>query len=303
MKKVLSMDGGGLFGIIPAIVVAELEKRLGKSVSQVFDLVAGTSAGGINTLALTKPHPISGVELINFYKENGDKIFTKFISHKLKSGFGLWGSKYPHDSIEKVLSDHFGDTRLDQALTEIVIPAYDIGNYQPLIFNRSQNIFTIKAMGLMPIATNDMLMWEVARSTSAAPYYFPPYRLFIDGSVVANNPADCAYAFCLKHWPGEEIIIISVGADHYKNVLVSGNPDWGILQWGMRIVQVFIQAGITTTNQQLKSILGDNFIRVKLPTCPGSMDNIVDMFKAESLITKYVKEHGDLLDTVCEKLK
>ena len=112
MRKVLSIDGGGIRGIIPAMVLAEIEARTGKRSAEMFDLVAGTSTGGILALGLTKPEQDGGPEysaerLIELYDGEGGRIFHIPTWHRLRSGWGVAEEKYPSEGIEEVAKRYF----------------------------------------------------------------------------------------------------------------------------------------------------------------------------------------------------
>src|ERR687894_1010021 len=105
--KVLSIDGGGIRGIIPAMILAEIEDRTGKRIAEMFDLVAGTSTGGILALGLTKPGQggkaeYSAESLIELYETEGGRIFDRTVWHRLHSVGGLAEEKYSSKGIEEV---------------------------------------------------------------------------------------------------------------------------------------------------------------------------------------------------------
>ena len=140
---VLAIDGGGIRGIIPALILARIEQRMENllrdrkkkcqlRIANVFDLIAGTSTGGIIALALTKPddsgeRPEYPAErLVDLYLNEGKKIFCSPKSHRIGSVGGWLNKKYPADGIEDVLEEYFGETTLDQAITRVLIPTYDM---------------------------------------------------------------------------------------------------------------------------------------------------------------------------------
>src|SRR5690348_4348734 len=131
--RVLSIDGGGVRGIVPAALLAEIERRTRKPISALFDLLAGTSTGGILVLGATKPQtgsnaPAHGAEeLVEFYEQLGPKIFSRPLPHRLTSGDGLVRSRYPDGPIESVLADFFGESRLKEAIAPVFIPSYELG--------------------------------------------------------------------------------------------------------------------------------------------------------------------------------
>src|SRR5215204_3408835 len=124
MQKVLSIDGGGIRGIIPAMILAEIERRTGRFTSELFDSVAGTSTGGILALGLTKPGQggepeYSAEERIELYETEGEEIFARPVWHRIHSAGGVAEEKYPSTGIEGVAAKYFGDARLADALTEV----------------------------------------------------------------------------------------------------------------------------------------------------------------------------------------
>lgn len=126
MRKVLSIDGGGIRGIIPAIVLAEILRRTGRPTSQLFDLMAGTSTGGILALGLIKPAQGGGPEysakkLIELYEAEGGKIFYIPVWHRIRSAGGVAEEKYPAKGIEEVARRYFADVHLADALTEVLV--------------------------------------------------------------------------------------------------------------------------------------------------------------------------------------
>ena len=202
---ILSIDGGGIRGIIPAIILTEIERRTGCRIAQMFDLIAGTSTGGILALGLSVPHAeedrpkFEAKELVSFYEEDGVNVFHSFWKN-VSSIYGLINERYPSNSIEAVLKKYLGtETRLSQALNEILITSYELETCRPYFFTRRR----ARDQRSGPF---DPPMWEVARATSAAPTYFEPFQVerpeslkmppltLIDAGVFVNNPTLCAYA-------------------------------------------------------------------------------------------------------------
>uniref|UniRef100_A0A453MGA4 Patatin n=1 Tax=Aegilops tauschii subsp. strangulata TaxID=200361 RepID=A0A453MGA4_AEGTS len=205
---ILSIDGGGVRGIIPATVLAFLEKELQKldgpdaRIADYFDVVAGTSTGGLLTVMLAAPdkdgRPLfDAKDLAKFYIDESPKIFPQncrgSIFSKIGSALALaTGPKYDGKYLHSLLRRHLGDTKLDGALTHVVIPAFDIAYLQPTIFSSFQ---------LENQPAKNALLSDIAIGTSAAPTFFPAHyfetndgkggtRAFnlIDGAVAANNP-------------------------------------------------------------------------------------------------------------------
>src|SRR5829696_2667123 len=264
MRKVLSIDGGGIRGIIPAIVLAEIERRTGKTTSELFDLVAGTSTGGILALGLTKPGPegkpqFRAERLIELYETEGRKIFSIPVWHRIHSVGGLAEEKYPAKGIEEVAHEYFDDVRLAEAITEVLIAAYEIEKRGPWFFKR-RHARDQNGEG------DNFLMREVARATSAAPTYFEPLplewgpygkRAFIDGGVHSNNPAMCAYVESMKIHPEEkDFLVVSLGTgEPTREMPYEEVKDWGLALWAQPILNVVFDGVSDTVDYQLKELL------------------------------------------------
>src|SRR5215216_2652991 len=129
--RILCIDGGGIRGIIPAVILAEIERRTGSHISELFDLIAGTSTGGILALALVKPDQerrpqYTAEDVIRLYETQGRRIFSRSLLHRITSLDGLANKKYQSGPVEKVFEDYFGDVLLSQSLTNVMLTSYDI---------------------------------------------------------------------------------------------------------------------------------------------------------------------------------
>src|SRR5215203_5365627 len=192
--RVLAIDGGGIRGLIPALVLTELERRAGRRVFEMFDLIAGTSTGGILACALCAPDPLPASELVSLYQDEGPKIFDRSLFQRIKSAEGLLDEKYDGDALDRALERFLGHKRLSEARPDLLVPAYDTALPGPYFFK------TTKARDTPD--TDDFPLSVVARATSAAPTYFEPLeageRALLDGGVFAVNPAMSALAEVLK---------------------------------------------------------------------------------------------------------
>ena len=260
MQTVLSIDGGGIRGIIPAMVLAEIERRTGKRIAEMFDLIAGTSTGGILALGLTKPGQDGGPEysakkLIELYETEGGKIFSIPVWHRIHSAAGLAEEKYPATGIEDVAQRYFGDVRLAQAHKEVLVAAYEIEKRGPWFFKRRH--------ALDPAQGFDPFMRDVARATSAAPTYFEPIQLkvsslgnraFIDGGVHSNNPAMCAYVEARKIHPEEnDFLVVSLGTgEPTREMPYEEVKGWGLALWAQPILNVVFDG---VSDYQLRELL------------------------------------------------
>jgi patatin-like phospholipase/acyl hydrolase len=258
--KVLAIDGGGIRGIIPALILVAIEQRTQRPISDVFDMLAGTSTGGIIALGLTKPGPggrpdKSASDIVGLYETQGMNIFPHSLRELLHVET-FAGPKYPSDGIERTLQRYFGDVRLKDALKPVIVPTYDVEKQTPIFF-KSERART------NPDA--DFYMRQVARATSAAPTYFPPekietadplqYYALIDGGVIANNPAMCAYAEAIK-MGHPEVLMVSLGTGELRHPIRIGDASrWGQLEWAQPIIDIALQGSSETVDYQLQQVL------------------------------------------------
>ena len=212
--RILSVDGGGIRGIIPLHVLVELERQVkalhGKALHEVFDFFAGTSTGGMIVSALCAKSTEEGIEpataedILADYVNHGPDIFPSSFGNRLSTGWGWARRKYSHDSIVKMIRSRVGKCRLRDTAVELLLTSYDMHTGQPYFFKRWR--------ARQDPQMRDHPLWEAVRSTSAAPTFFEPHNLasrdgsgqeiynrcLVDGGLIANNPAMCAWAEAQK---------------------------------------------------------------------------------------------------------
>jgi patatin-like phospholipase/acyl hydrolase len=188
--QVLALDGGGYRGLFAAQVLAEWERQLGRPIASCFDLIVGTSTGGIIALGLASGMPASA--LVDFYVEDGKRIFpSRWSARRFWSGARHWFvAKYNPSALEASLRHRFGEKTLAELTTPVVIPSFKLQEGKHWYFK------TPHFSG--NLVDHRRPVWEVARATSAAPTYFPAFcssesEVFIDGGVLANNPSMVGY--------------------------------------------------------------------------------------------------------------
>ena len=207
--RVLSIDGGGIRGIIPARILQYIEEEIGRitgdknaRIGEYADMVAGTSTGGI--LACLYLAPVSSgstrarynaADALDLYMKHGNRIFKKNFWDTF-SNFTLWNEKYKADNMQKLLNEYFEDLKLSDLIRPCVISSYDFSKRRATFFNSSDGR---KFNGDI----KNFYLKNITRSTSAAPTYFEPAQIkslgggefnLIDGGVFVNNPAMCAYS-------------------------------------------------------------------------------------------------------------
>ncbi|KAG7532895.1 Patatin-like phospholipase domain [Arabidopsis thaliana x Arabidopsis arenosa] len=201
LVTILSLDGGGVRGIIGGVILANLEKHLQEidkdesvRLADYFDVIAGTSTGGLMTAMLTAPNksgrPLyAAKDIVPFYLEESPKIFYGSKWWVPSTLWRLFRPKYDGEYLHTRLGEILGETRLGQTLTNVVIPTFDIKKLQPTIFS-SYHASVDPSLNVK--------LSDICIGTSAAPYYLPPYKFpendkmrtfnLIDGGVTANDP-------------------------------------------------------------------------------------------------------------------
>ncbi len=311
MIRVLSVDGGGIRGIIPATFLVEFEKRTGAPTSELFDLVAGTSTGGLLAAGLTLPDSggkpkYTAEQMLAAYFEDGGYIFHKNPLRSVVTLGGLLGPIYSPRDLESVLDQYLGDARLHTTLTELLVPAYDMASSTPWFFKTSY-------AKLHHSPVDDPLLTEVVRATTAAPTYFPPMTMeghcMIDGGVFAGNPALCAYAQARNMYPEEtEFLVVSLGTgQEMHNLPCSKIRSWGIAGWVAPISTVMLNASSATVNYQMRALVGTkNYARfqVQLDDDTAAMDNASpeNMLCLEKIAQRAVKQESAVIDYICRLL-
>jgi uncharacterized protein len=277
--KVLSIDGGGIRGIIPAIILTELQKRLGKDLTSVFDLIAGTSTGGIIAVGIgagcKNGKPYAPQELVDLYVQNGAQIFQKNFFTPISQ---LFGPKYSAGPLENILAKFFGETDLASAFTPLLVSSYDLQSQLPFFFKSHK------------IDAKPEYNWkirEVARATSAAPTFFPPHYLksgnssfaLVDGGVFVNNPSMAAYVEARTLYPeASRIIVVSVGTgDRNDSISYDQAKNWGLLGWARQIAPVLMDSVSEAVDFELRALPQCAYYRLQIEHLQGAiaaMDNV-----------------------------
>ncbi|CAH2075719.1 unnamed protein product, partial [Thlaspi arvense] len=279
---ILSIDGGGIRGIIPGVILAKLESQLqeldGEQVrlADYFDVITGTSTGGLVTAMLAAPNkdqrPLyAAKDIVPFYLEHSPKIFPQIrgpFASAINFFKALMGPEYDGKYLHKLIRSILEETKLHQTLTNVVIPTFDIKLLQPVIFSS----FEENSKHII-----DGKLSDICIGTSAAPTYLPAHYFnnqddqgrmrefnLIDGGVAANNPALVAIGEVtrqvFKKHPGfypvkpedyGRFMVISVGTGSSKVEPIYDAKKvakWGLLSWlhnkngSTPLVDVFNQA-------------------------------------------------------------
>lgn len=322
--RILGMDGGGIRAIIQAVILEEIEVRTKTSISNLFDLIVGTSAGAIVAAALTTPYTqgsqeskYSAYNIIELFSTQSKNIF------KPKSNFGIVNkinnfisSKYKNQSKEELFMDWFGYSLLEDSLTEVLITTYDTQLRQPILF--SSNIGLTKINKGYRILSSPYFVYEVLMGATAAPTFFPPYNIIIpsspygkycliDGGIYANNPTNLGIVSALnKGYKLEDLTVLSLGTGsltdiyHYDEV-----KSWGLINWAAPIIDILLD-GQPESAHLISESLVKEYLRIQgsLTKSSDKMDN-VDNSNIKSLINlakELIYYHSDDIDKICESL-
>lgn len=259
----LSVDGGGMAGIIPLQVLAYLEKKTGKPVSELFNVVAGTSTGAIIAASLTQPNaegkPLNSAQSASdAYQKLGRDLFVSSFWYKLFTVKGIYGPFYDIERVDKGISKYVGaHATLNNSLALVVIYTYCLTNMQ-LEAIKSWDIHSF----FYDFGLNSLIMTSIA-----APVYFLPVALaknkqtppnvFIDPGVVANNPALQSLRQISDDFPNKKYIILSLGTGLSHLNIVSRKNRFGfhgLLFWARNVPEVTIEGGANRTDSYLKNL-------------------------------------------------
>ena len=317
--KILSIDGGGIRGIIPAMVLAEIETRTQRHIARLFDLIAGTSTGGILALGMTIPRSPGGPlysarHLVDLYEHQGRRIFSRSLFRKLFACDNLTWKKYSSTGIEQVLREYFGDARLCQAVTDVLITSYEIERRFPFFF---------KSTNARQRPDYDFPARDVARATSAAPSYFEPMKLItstsehytlIDGGVFANNPAACALVEARSTYSeANGYLVVSLGTGSLAQSLpLNLARYWGSARWAVPLLNIVFDGVSSTVDHQLRQLLPDDSpggrryyrFQTTLDGHNHSLDNgsPANITALKGLAQELIERESEALNELCEAL-
>lgn len=288
------MDGGGVRGIFAAALLAGLEEDLGAPLVERFDLVVGTSTGGIIALGLGAG--LSPRDILRFYIEEKGTIFSNpFGWRRFRRPFV---AKYGPKGLEGALRKVFGTTLLGESRVPLVIPSYDIGENAVHLFKtphhrRLRRDYRVE-------------MWAAGMATSAAPTYFPTFRLpgdqvrLVDGGVWANNPAmvGVTEAVSMFGQPLDAIRVLSVGTTASARTRPRHLDNAGLLRWalGPNVVEVLLNGQSAGAFAQVRHLIGPGNAHRLNPIALGELAAL-DSCDADALIAKAAHHSRDFCPT------
>lgn len=272
--RILSIDGGGLRGVIPLAILERLDAAVDDWRSRI-NMYAGTSTGGLIALGLAKG--MSPQDLLNIYLAKGPLIFERSLWHEVKDIGQVTGPKYDSTNRLAVCKEMFGTVRLGDLRSKdgnsghVVITSFDLDD--KIDPDSTTRRWKAKIFHNMPIATghsDDLeFAYRVAMRTSAAPTYFSSYDGFVDGGVFANNPSMCALAQVrdrrLKNpIPLEAVRMLSLSTGVYPHH-INGDENWGLAEWAPHLVSLLMDGVNEVAEFETKQLMeNDSYCRIPL---------------------------------------
>ena len=329
--RILSIDGGGIRGYIPALILEELSNILleqGKSphLSRHFDIIAGTSSGSLTALALAAPKEdpedsgsflpepeYSCSDIVNTYETRSVDIFPKIPIAQIQYLKQAFHDKYDDEGLEEVLEDIFGKRTVKDSLTDFLISSYDLKSGRPVMIRKS----------ILKTTEENFYMKDVARGSSAAPTFFEPHYMkslsgkteyyLIDGAMAANNPSLCAYVEARSYFPDAgNFMIFSVGTGKlppqwdYRNA-----KNWGLLEWispqnGAPLYSILAGSQEQCLDSQIRAIPNLEYYRIN-PAIGKENANIDDasienMVQLKRIAQKAIDKNRNMLTKIADIL-
>jgi patatin-like phospholipase/acyl hydrolase len=286
---VLSLDGGGIRGVLTAALLERLEEGMPGFLERV-DLIAGTSTGGILSLGLASG--MSPTEARELYERLGEHVFHDSFWDNLKDLGQARGAQYSNKYIKDELQKQFGSMKLSELKKRVIISSFDLDN-EATGFGKVRS-WKPKYFHNFPGEDSDghETVVDVALRTSAAPTFFPVYQGYVDGGVISNNPSMCALAQALEPNTGKQklrdIRLLSVGTGYNPKYVTATNEDWGFFQWAPHVISLMMEGSMGLADYQCKQLLHNRYLRINpvLPL-PIGLDGLDQVPTMKSLAVQY----------------
>ncbi len=270
-RRILSVDGGGIRGLVSCLWLGGAEDVLSVSgkpgLLRHFDLLAGTSSGALIACGLGMG--LSPAAIAELFRRHRHDIFPGMVERLWSRAGrlfrdGVSAPRYDGKGLENVLREVFGRTTLGQLQIPVMVTSYDTVSRDAVIFKSFKP------------EHQDLLVWEVCRASTAAPTYFPAYPMMvegkgcalIDGGVVANNPTACAVAEALRHDKlvdqCSDLVVLSVGSGRRNRPIpLRQAQEWGALEWAVPIIDVLFDGNTDSVDYIARQLVGPGYFRLQ----------------------------------------
>lgn len=295
--RILSVDGGGLRGLIAARFLERLNNHQeSRNFLKSADLLVGTSTGGIITLGLAAGK--TPKEMAELYLDKGAAIFDDSVWDDIRDIGKLIGADYSSKPLRKELDKLFGKLTLGDLNKKVAVTAFDLDNesnnpaersWKPKIFHNYSGAGTDRKQ----------LVADVALYTSMAPTYFPSADGYVDGGVFANNPSLVGLAQAISESNQvkdrakiDEIVLLSVGTGLSLNYIKGNTLDWGKAQWVMPLINIMFDGVAGIADYQARQILGNRYHRLNI-AFEGDKTIALDDVKKLPLLDEIGRTHAN----------
>lgn len=305
--KILSIDGGGIKGLYSASILASFELKTSKSITDHFDMICGTSTGGLIAIGLA--NGMSAQSLVDLYMTKGSKIFSTSNSYFIR-GFQnsyktikqiFFSNKHSVKPLRKILDDLFEDKTMNDANNLLCIPSFNLTNSQPKVFKKS-------GYQTEHFVDNTIKLVDIALATSAAPSYYPIHEhnnfLYTDGGVWANNPSLCGLLEAIDYYVGEgkefdDFSILSISSitssDGWVHTL---NKSKSVIGWNKKLLQTAMDGQSYFADYFAEKIIPKinpkgKYIRIKSPELSKAQMNIITMDRADKKTLLTIQSLGN----------
>lgn len=318
--NILSLDGGGIRGVLTAQILNYVESQLTGSMSDHFDIIAGTSTGGILAIGLCVKSQDAGVDaakystkdMMELYTSEGKNIFSSSGWRRFKTGNGLWGAKFSNKGIAKVTEKYVGEDMLSNCRSNVLLTAYDIVEDRPVYFKSTDAISNPDEC--------DFKMKLCCQATGAAPTFFPPVTLesqdgkehiLVDGGIIRNNPSTAALAYAKELYPKAETFnLLSLGTGRTKKSC--GMDLDSPLEWIKGPLIHFMMSGSSqATDYEIQSVFkslneDSTYLRLQaiLEVWEADMTNYSksNLKNLQDTADQLIESHKEELDAFIQKL-
>ncbi|MEL7119673.1 MAG: CBASS cGAMP-activated phospholipase [Bacteroidota bacterium] len=308
--KILSIDGGGIKGLYSSTILEHLEEEFSCSISNYFDMLCGTSTGGLIALGLSLKIPAK--EISNIYIQQGQKIFPKRSNLWGKFRQTIFRGKYSDNALREVLTDFFGKSTLAQSNNLLCIPTYSVTDGRPWIFKYDHKEGNLSR-------DNKALFVDVALATSAAPTFFPVCEIdyydskqFIDGGVWANNPTLVGVIEAIKYFVGPGKTFDSIQVLSISSLgIAKGKPiNWrrhrAFISWREDLFDTAMNGQNEFTDYVMKSLSELNNVKIEYLRIPSAIvsheqTHLVDLDKASKASLSLLSGKGNDIGIIYRK--
>ena len=305
--KILSIDGGGIKGLYSASILASFELKTSKSITDHFDMICGTSTGGLIAIGLA--NGMSAQSLVDLYMTKGSKIFPTSNSYFIR-GFQnsfktikqiFFSNKHSVKPLRKILDDLFEDKTMNDANNLLCIPSFNLTNGQPKVFKKS-------GYQTEHFVDSTIKLVDIALATSAAPSYYPIHEhnnfLYTDGGVWANNPSLCGLLEAIDYYVGEgkefdDFSILSISSITSSNGWVHTlNKSKSVIGWNKKLLQTAMDGQSYFADYFAEKIIPkinpkSKYIRIKSPELSKAQMNIITMDRADKKTLLTIQSLGN----------